>query len=134
MSAIGLLIHPLVMSFLLLAERCRSEYPTANAISAVTRHVQKHQGQWPTTWDDLSFPPDLRHQVNIRFDVTSRQILANRRLIHEVITPVTGPFRIYPHSKDDLDHLLSQLIIFNALDDDAHPPTTDAGASGRRVR
>lgn len=95
-------------------EDVKAEYVTAQTIKAVTHFVERNQGQWPTSWSDISGDPYHARYVRIRFDLTSERIVADPSLIYSAIVPVTGRYTVYPHATRHLDYLLERLRELNA--------------------
>ncbi len=83
----------------------KSEYVTASVIRAVRAYVHEHDGQWPTSWSDLTERDDVTRYAVVRFDISSDDILKDRNLIYDAIRPASGDFRTYPRARQDLDRL-----------------------------
>jgi hypothetical protein len=101
-----------------LFRRIRAEYQAAQVITLVGKFVDSHEGRWPTSWDELGAPEHLRDgDVRIDFDVDPERLIEDPLLIYSVITPYSGSFRKFPHSKlylNDLRRIIAEKR--NALD------------------
>ena len=95
-------------------EQLTAEYTTASVINEVTSYIESHNGQWPRSWSDMSDGDYARHYVQMRFDVSTDELIANPDLIQTVIVPKSGVYHTYPHARDDLDQLQAILVRFRA--------------------
>ena len=97
-----------------LDQRLRTEYTTAAVIRDTIDFVESHNGQWPTSWDDLPNGDHASRFVRMRFDVKIDELIHDPHLIHTTIVPVTGEYHIYPHAERQLDELREVLIRHHA--------------------
>jgi hypothetical protein len=93
-----------------LDQRLRVEYTTAAVIRDTIDFVESHNGQWPTSWDDLPNGDHASRLVRMRFDIKIDEVISNPELIHSAIVPVTGGYHIYPHAESQLNELRDVLI------------------------
>lgn len=107
--AVVIVIYQFIAAGVRIANYAGAEYPTAGVIGDVVTFVEENNGDWPTSWEELGISEEVQELVIMRFDVTSEQILTEPDLIYEVIQPVTGPFRVYPHSKENLEYLRDRI-------------------------
>lgn len=108
-TGIAIVVYQFVAAGLRIGKHANAEYPTAGVIGDVATFVEENNGDWPTSWEQLGVSEEIQGLVVMRFDVTSEQILADPDLIYEVIQPVTGPFRVYPHSEENLEYLRERI-------------------------
>jgi len=93
-----------------LNQRLAAEYTTATVIRDITDFAELHNGQWPTSWDDIPNGDHARRYVRMRFDVRIDELIRDPKLIHSTIVPVTGVYHIYPHAEKQLDQLREVLF------------------------
>ena len=91
----------------------KSEYVTANAISATEHFVSAHPGEWPHSWKDIG-EQDLSAYTDMRFDLTVPAILNDKELIYSAIQPKCHRYRTYPHAKAQLDQLFEKIASVQA--------------------
>jgi hypothetical protein len=83
-----------------------SEYHTADTIVRVAKFVDANEGRWPRSWDELGAPDYLRDgDVRVDFGADPDRLIDDPQLIYNVITPFSGTYQTFPHSKMYLDDL-----------------------------
>jgi hypothetical protein len=107
-AALLLLLGSIVFSLGPKLYYMKSEYVTADVISAVDRFVTEHPRKWPQSWQDIG-SEDLSRHTDFRFDLTPDMILRDRQLIYSAIQPKCHQYRTYPHARAQLDGLYEKL-------------------------
>jgi hypothetical protein len=106
MALLACVIAPLYR----LNRRLTAEYTTAAVIRDTIDFVELHNGQWPTSWDDLPDGELSRRFVRMRFDVSIDELIRDPELIQSTIVPFAGEYLVYPHAEKQLDELRAVLI------------------------
>jgi hypothetical protein len=86
----------------------------------VEDHVKTHDGEWPSSWDDLDRTETAMHSAplnssyyrqytNVNFTLTAEQLIANPALIYGAVMPITGHYSVYPHARSDLDGVMQAI-------------------------
>jgi hypothetical protein len=79
----------------------KSEYVTADVIRDTDRFVSAHPGEWPHSWHDIG-GVDLSRYTDMRFNLTTQEIISNKSLIYTAIQPKCHQYRTYPHARAQL--------------------------------
>jgi hypothetical protein len=93
-----------------LNQRLAAEYTTAAVIRDTIDFVELHNGQWPTSWDDIPNGEHASRFVRMRFDVKVDELIHEPKGIHSTIVPVTGEYHVYPHAEMQLNELREVLM------------------------
>lgn len=100
-------------------QQVKSEYETVRVVQMVEDYVKSHDGQWPSSWQDLdetktgkrlgSRSSYYRQFAAVDFSCHSEQLLRDPAAIYEAVTPVSRRYVMYPHAKQDLDRVLQTI-------------------------
>jgi hypothetical protein len=103
-----------------LKETLRGDYETIRVVDLVEDYIKTHDGNWPSSWDDLDgtekakFYSPLnssywRNYTKVDFTLTSDQIIEQPDLIYTAVLPMSGEYYIYPHAKRDISRLIQTI-------------------------
>jgi hypothetical protein len=98
----------------------RGDYETIRVAEMIEDHVKAHEGNWPTSWEDLDrtetakrlAPLDSsywRKYTTVDFTVRSEQLVGDPELIYRAVMPVRGEYVVYPRARQDLDRVLQAI-------------------------
>jgi len=85
----------------------KSEYMTADVITATQNYVQETHGQWPRSWADLEMTEDPSPFTRMRFDLDPAT--ATQEEVMSAIAPLNGKYLTYPHAQRELQALFEEL-------------------------
>lgn len=84
----------------------KSEYVTARVISDVRIFVEKNDGKWPKSWQDLG-GHDYTAFTTMNFNLDPDT--ASRDEVVDAIQPRSGKYYTYPHAREQLESLYDAL-------------------------
>ena len=100
-------------------EALRGDYYTVDVIQMIQEYVETNNGKWPSAWEDLKETDrfaqrglsisDYQQYAFVDFSLTSDQLIQKPELIYEAVAPIRIEYVVYPHARDDLQHVVETM-------------------------
>ncbi len=101
-------------------QQIKSEYETIRVVQMVDDYVGTHDGDWPSSWEDLDGTDAakrnaprgssyFRRYTTVDFTLTTEQLIGNPELIYDAVTPLTHKYMVYSHARRDLNGVMQTI-------------------------
>lgn len=104
-------------------EDIKSEYETIRVVQMIEDFVTAHDGNWPSSWEDLDSTETakrltldsldstyFRQYTTVDFSATSAILVKHPEMIYTAVMPVTDRYTTYPDAKRDLDRVMEVIV------------------------
>lgn len=118
-SAVVITLSAVAYGYYRFNEAMRCDYYTVDVILMVQDYVETHDGNWPSSWEDLEGTEHYKGRglelsvypqySRVDFTLTSDQILEDPSLIYQAVVPSSGKYICYPDARLHLDRILDTI-------------------------